>query len=889
MTTYLAIIVWLCAPSLIGWLCFPLTACLFPNLPTRGYAFSRALGLLIWGIVFWFFTSLGVLKNDLLSQSIVLGVLLLFSVYLGVKQGTKELRDWLREHWQFILVCELIFLIAFLAFAVFRSTSPEILGTEKPMELAFLNAILRSDGFPPHDPWLSDYSISYYYFGYLLVAMLTRLTGTVSTVAYNLAQVLWFAMIAVSVFGLLTDLFAVWKARESSKPDRIQSWMLRWAILGPVLILLMGNAYGFLDVLHARGVGWLGEGGEIEPSFWTWLDVRGLDEAPMTPVQWQPQRSGSVIWWNASRVVQDADYLGVAVEIIDEFPNFSFVLGDLHPHVLAMPFVLLFIGLALAYFNAPKGQTYRLGKLKLPFHLGRYLLASGLIGSLAFLNTWDWPVYAGLYSAVFMIRQVNSMGWKGKVFVHFLLHGLGMVLIGWLLYMPFFLNFSSQAGGALPSLIFSTKGTQFWVMFGPLLVPVCLYLIWFIRANRAGKNLRTSVFIVGGFILLLVMVNVIFAWAAVKLSDMGGLFMANLGASQASLGDLLKTALLRRLSTPGTWLMLGGMLVFCLCGFLKAESKSSRPFNSTHVFILLLLLCGILLAFIPEFIYLLDSFGTRMNTIFKFYFQSWILWSLGGAFGVALLWRKASTSRKRLNQIILAALIVLTVVLVVFTVVMPSNQSSSGESGLGAYWRDWLWVSWIVGVLSVVLYFLAARRWFWLCRVAVVVCLGIGAFYPVIAIIARADGFNNPDTWTMDGSEYYRGSNPDLMAAVDWLWEAESGVLVEAVEPDGGDYSIYGRVSMLTGLPAVLGWQYHEVQWRGGDEEIGSRPEDIAWLYETSDWDEAQGIIDKYNIVYIYLGDLERSTYAVQEQKFLQNLPLVFQQGSVVIYRVNAE
>lgn len=889
MTTLLAILWWYLAPSLIGWLCFPLTGRLFHNLPTRGYAFSRGLGLLIWGIIFWFFSAVGVLGYDLLGQSLVLGVLVIFSIYLGIKWGFRELRHWLARRWRMVLICEVVFLTAFLVFAVFRSTSPEIVDTEKPMELAFLNAILRSDSLPPDDPWLSGYAISYYYFGYFLVAMLTRLTGTASAIAYNLAQVLWFALVAVSAFGLLVDLFAIWKKRETEGSDRIQGWMLRWALLAPVLILLLGNAYGFLDVLHARGVLWQGEGDAVKSSFWSWLDLRGLDEASSTPYQWIPQRSGSVVWWNASRVVQDVDYDGTEVEVIDEFPNFSFVLGDLHPHVLAMPFVLLSVCLALDVFDAPDEKDFRFGKLKLPCHPGRFLLASVLIGSLAVLNTWDWPVYAALYSAVFVVRRALRVGWQWKALTQFMVHGLCMALTGGLAYLPFFLSFSSQASGFLPSLIYATEGTQFWVMFGPLLVPVGLYLFWIFRKNRTDCRLRKSFLLVGGLVLLLVLVNVLFSSTAVYLSDLGELFMDNLGASQASLGEVLLEAVLRRLSSPGTWLTLGALLILCLGMILMDRRKSSHAVNPIHVFIVLLVLWGGLLAFIPEFVYLLDSFGTRMNTIFKFYFQSWILWSLAGAFGAALLWRKAKVSRKHLNRIILVVTIVLTAALVLFTVAAPSGSASSDETAFGAYRQDWLWLVWGTVVISGGVYLILGRRWYWLFRVVLVVCLGVGAFYPVIAVTARADGFSDREGWTLDGSDYYRETYPDLMAAVDWLWEAESGVLVEAVASDGGDYSIYGRVSMLTGLPAVLGWQFHEVQWRGGTDEIGSRPEDIALLYETDDWGTAQGIIDKYNIVYIYLGDLEWTTYSVQEMKFVQNLTLAFQQGDVVIYQVAAE
>ena len=99
----------------------------------------------------------------------------------------------------------------------------------------------------------------------------------------------------------------------------------------------------------------------------------------------------------------------------------------------------------------------------------------------------------------------------------------------------------------------------------------------------------------------------------------------------------------------------------------------------------------------------------------------------------------------------------------------------------------------------------------------------------------------------------------------------------------GGSYSAYGRVSTLTGLPAVLGWPGHESQWRGGSDEQGSRLSDIETLYATADWNVAREIISRYNIRYVFVGNLERGK-PLREDKFQRNMRSAFQQGNVVIY-----
>ena len=89
-----------------------------------------------------------------------------------------EVRTWLKEHRRVLVFQEIVFFSAFLIWAIVRGANPEIIGTEKPMELAFINGIYQSPSFPPNDPWLSGYAISYYYFGYLIVAALMHLLGT---------------------------------------------------------------------------------------------------------------------------------------------------------------------------------------------------------------------------------------------------------------------------------------------------------------------------------------------------------------------------------------------------------------------------------------------------------------------------------------------------------------------------------------------------------------------------------------------------------------------------------------------------------------------------------------------------------------------------------------
>ena len=164
-------------------------------LADRGYTLARALGLLIWGYVFWLFASLGIAQNDL--GGLLLGLVILGSISGWIFLNRKaEIVNWIRENGKLIITTEILFLLAFAFMAFVRATNPETTtaGGEKWMEVAFINAILHSPTFPPHDPWLSGYAISYYYFGYVMTSMLAMFTSTPASVAHNLMVPLIFAV-----------------------------------------------------------------------------------------------------------------------------------------------------------------------------------------------------------------------------------------------------------------------------------------------------------------------------------------------------------------------------------------------------------------------------------------------------------------------------------------------------------------------------------------------------------------------------------------------------------------------------------------------------------------------------------------------------------------------
>jgi len=802
----IAFLSWYILITVVGWLAFPLAYFLFPALADRGYALSRTFGLLLWGYIFWLFASFRIAQND--AGGLLLGLLILggLSAWAFIRVRP-EIVGWFRENRKLIVTTEVLFLLAFGFMAFVRATNPEIVGTEKPMELMFINGIMNSPTFPPRDLWLSGYSISYYHFGYVVTAMLALFTGVPATMAFNLMIALIFGLSAVGAYGILYNLLAIRKVeiggRESGVGNGESS--IIGSLLGPLFLLIVSNVEGFLEVLHRRGLFWqFNAEGSATSRFWTWLDIPVLRDPPAQPLQWIPEHHWW--WWRASRIVQDYELNGTFREAIDEFPFFSYLLADLHPHVLAMPFNLLAVAVALnLFFGGWRGRIdLFFGELRI--NKAGFFTTALVLGGLAFLNTWDILIAGALIVFSYALARIQEAGWGWGRLEDALLLGIPVVLTAFVMYLPFYIGFDSQAGGIVPNFMFVTRGTHIWAMWGTLFVPLVAYLIYLWRSKTSGdwrRSLFTTLGILGVLLLAMFAIGLLAQWLKPDLVK------SILEGQGRDAGTFIADSMRRRLTYIGGLLTLLALFVPVLAFLFKSENNSSS-------FVLLMMALGVLLILGPEFLYLRDNFGYRINTIFKFYYQAWIVLSLAAAYGIVVLLRS------------------------------------------------------VRGVANVIF------------SIVFVLVLIVGLAYPIFSLLSKTNKFNPPSGYTLDDFERVQRENPDEAAAIRWLESAPDGVVAEAV---GGPYSSYGRISIYTGLPTVLGWGNHEGQWR--DQALqGSRAQDIETLYASGDWITTQEIIHRYHIRYIYVGNLERSTYPVNEEKFNRFLKPAFQQGSVTVYEV---
>jgi len=830
MTAFLS---WYLILTLLGWLTFPLVYHLFPALSDRGYTLARTAGLLIWGYVFWLFTSLGFSRNDLGGIVFALAILIALSLWSLVTHYS-PLITFIRTNKLLIVTTELLFFIAFAFLAFVRSANPELASTEKPMELMFINSILQSETFPPQDAWLSGYAISYYYFGYVLTAMLARLSDINGSTAHNLMTALIFALGAIGSFGIVYNLLSSLRitnyASRNSETEPRSSSLNTSSLLAPLFLLLVSNFEALLEVLHRAGIGWVkNPDTQIWTGpFWTWLDMKELSQPPIEPLGWIPDRY--LWWWRASRVIQDYDIIGGHREVIDEFPFFSFLLGDLHPHVLAIPFGLLAVSVALNIFlGGWKGSKVNFMGAQLSISPTGFLLAALVLGGLAFLNTWDILVAAALIVSAFLLWRANDEGWSWARLEDLFLLALPLGILSLVLYFPFYLGFSSQAGGILPNFMYITRGMHLWVMWGTLLIPIFIFLLYILTKNLLRPNWKLGFTIGLGTPLILFLLAVILgALALVVEKDFTN---AVLASYNMTVGQFFAATSLRRLTHIGSLITLLAILIPAVAFmFSRNEEQETRndenltpessllvSHHSSLSFAFLLLALGTLLVLAPEFVYLRDQFGYRINTVFKFYYQAWMLWSLVAAFGVGYL-----------------------------------LQSLRGLADIAA-------------------------------RIIIGVVIFCGLLYPVFGVMIKTNNFKPAFGFNLDDFARIQRENADDAAGIEFLLTQPKGVIAEAV---GGSYSYYGRISTHTGYPTVMGWPGHESQWRGGTELHGTRQEDIATLYSTVRWEEARAIIEKYNIRYIFIGNLERASMRVNEEKFALYLKPIFQQGSTIIYEV---
>ena len=782
---------WLITVELIGLAAFPLAFYLLPRLADRGFTLSKPFGILLVSYLFWV---LGLAQVPTAMPTAIVLVLLLAaaSAYIAYR-NLDDLREFVKREWRVLVIAEVVFLVFFIGWTLFRSYDPFINHTEQPMDLALLSASINSQAGQPEDPWLRGESISYYYFGYWMMGALSQIASVPSNIAYNLAMALIPAMSAMGIFGVVVNIVRMDKARLN--------YAVIAGIAAALFLVIVANLQGVLEFMRLNGMGSQG--------FYDWIRIQGLPGPIETPPQsWTPP---DFWWWfHASRVINTFDGVHYIDNTIQEFPFFSFLLGDLHPHVMSIPFALLFVGIALNIYRLPV-DFWRNYRSVYPYAI--VFMAAMALGGLGFNNLWDMPTFAALLIGALALRAYREGCDIRQSFALALFPvGLAVIALAALMYSPYLLDINAGVNG-IGVVVTHTRAVHMFIVWGLFLTAVAPFLLATFWQTTVQRDWAAQ-----GFTALALAFVSWLLWALAYLPGSDG-------GIEEVIGQFIGILPLTGLAAVG---------VYNALYLARRENEGGRLFAT------LLAVLGLGLIIGAEFLFIRDFFNNRGNTVFKLYYQAWILLAAASAFAV-YYWLSAVRNLKG--------------------------------------WRT-------------------ALSYVWAAAFAILL-LG-SLYYPLAAAKTKPEV---PQTGrTLDGLSFVSIYRPSEYAAIEWLKDnaPRNAAIVEAV----GEWSDWGMVSRSTGLPTIVNWLGHQKQWRGGwerfdaetpevsralrDQYFDERAAEVERIYTTLDPAEAQLILYKYDIDYVYIGQRERDKYGTDGiAKFDAIGDAVFSEGDVMIYRVN--
>lgn len=781
----LALLWWVVILVVTGLAGLPLAARVAGQLPDRGLGLARPLGLALLAYPVWLAASWRLVPFEL---PWLLPVIILAAVLSWIL-GWPQLRriDWgaSARYW---ILNEFLFWLTFIFFLWLRWRYPDLwhpfFGGEKPMELAYANAVARSRWFPPYDPWFADGVQNYYYYGFFLSALLWKLTGLLPERAFQLTLATFAALVAGVVASLGMELTRRIVARASWGEEQKRVAPSGWILAGSI-----------------GAVGWVLFSGNIDPAFQ--ILARG---------------SLAIDFWQSSRAIANT---------ITEFPYFSFLYADLHPHMLALPFWLAVIGLALAAHGEEEDAGTRWLRIGCAVLLG---------GTAAVTNSWDFPLIA-LLLLILSYASLRSPGRHG-VFLA-LAVGIVSITLARLAFQPFYERFMSPVTTIRPTMVGSPVA-QFLMHFGLLLLLSIVALLansrwpntrhWFLGITAMGTaaaGYGIGALIRGGSIsaavvysedrwlpalLVLVLVTVTLSASSLRFDTSTHEALAFAVATGAAVGLLGATHLTAALMLAPA----GAVAVWVLL-------HQRRP--EVAIPTLWLIALGVI-ALAELFIVVDDLYGSpweRMNTVFKFYFEAWPLLALSG--WSAFLWALAR----------------------------PANAFQPSARPI------------MVGAL--------------------VVLASLAALYPLLGTPARlalrlpstpTPGSLNGYAWMIGGT--YTNSRGEVIdttedwQVIQWLREHARGnpVILEAsIGPYRGNGS---RISSATGFPTILGWDRHERQQRTAivpmdhgiiglsplGDAVDRRLREVRELYTTTDLQRKRQLLYAYGVRYVIVGQVEK-------------------------------
>lgn len=841
--------------EILGIVFLPLAVTVFRNVPDRGWAWSKTLAVLVLSFCVWFPLMIfhALFFNWLFVFSVTI-VLLALNV-VGFFRTHQTIVQIIRSNGWYVLTTEAIFLLMVLILGWLRSFQPDIVTYERFMDEGFLASIMRSQHFPPSDMWYAGYSINYYYYAHYIVAMLAKLSGQIPSVAFNTGISMLYGLTAVGLFGLTSNIIS-WARHYRKQKQALQSDIKLQDQTASSDVELQNPTISSDVKIYEKPIYAIKNAlcGAIPFALLTVVMALMLGNMASTVTVFTQYTAGlSPYWWfNVTRIIPNT---------INEFPAFSFLLSDFHAHVLSLAFTLLAIGFAFNFLLDQNGRgifVYGRG-WRLWLTLGTAAIS---MGGLFIMNGWDLPTYFGL--VVVCIGTQQWLVYKKKLSLRWLENVLIAIIplgiLSALMYAPFFLTFISPSQG-----------------IGIVTIN-----------NRTSLNDEILIYALFGFVFIsLLFSNILHR----LLSSTNGMKFESTKTEVAAgqmdqeeeqeeqlpaladhdQGEYLSWSFI------GTLTGLGFVIIGLICQFVSPQNATlfitvgisftalvivfQHIDDRAHAFTLFLGALAFALVAGCEIFFLRDVFvgsEPRMNTVFKFYFQAWILLSIACGAGLYFILENFRSSK---------------------LLVAP----------LGAL-RNLLRGGKIIWTICLALLLLA------------------GCLYPILAPYYRyaLNPITNQmgplaRTNSLDGMTYLQDV-PELSGdypAIRWLNANVTGtpVIVEAVDPKGGDYTNYSRISAFTGLPTIMGWVGHEYQWRvtwldqnaTNAANFNSRSTDVSDIYSDPDTQRVEALLAHYHAEYLYVGEMERMTYPNADlSRFSNFMQVVYHADGVTIYKVKA-
>ena len=836
-----------------GMISFPFACRIFGGHGTGGFFPAKIMTLLGTSLIVWTLTYLKIFKFN--TFFVFFSIAVIGALSYTFKGSRKALMEKISEKYfiERLTLEETVFAAVFVMLCFYKGFQPDINGQEKFMDYGFITSMLRNPSLPAADMWLSGYSINYYYFGQFIYALLIKISGIKPGIGYNLAMCSAIALPFGMCYSIGTYLIDTARKNGMRCPRAITY------ITG----LLTGSAVMIFGNSHS----WYYDPDSIGNTFLKWIEkhhVLGIDPGE-TDHFFYPDSTRYIGYNPDSSLIEGIE--NGADKTIEEFPFYSYLIGDLHAHVVSTVIVLLIMCVCIAFAAKMADTTmseFIPSKTLIPllsvkkdkrrefvvYNLLRVItpeviLIGLLLGCAQMTNYWDFLIYFIFTSmtllVVMTIRSHRFVTIAGGISFACVICGiLGVYLAAGrspalhLLMQAAVLILAATTAVLFPCALSRTAFGMSIVFTAATLTALPFNLHFDMISNSIARCVNHSslfqLFILWGVHVLVAVVFIVVTVIGkntVYASKSGEIF----GMSRRSEENM------------------------------NPVSRFVFERNIIDVFVCGMSVVGILMLIAPEIFYVRDIYTggyLRANTMFKFTYAGFIILSVAMTYAIARLYFVISAKGK-FSGICMRIGIFLTILLV------------------------------------------------------------IPAHYPLLALKQRCgDDLSRTRFKTLDGTAYtldfastytgnfHSGNLLEYMDAVNWFNTEVEGPHV-IIESYGESYTDYNIVSAYTGLQTVCGWQTHEWLWRfhgvvdpetdllvsDPDYDVWSiyltpRYKDIATVYTSSDPDEIRDVLERYNVEYVIVGSMERNRFHTDNTDLIASFgEIEFVSGDLAVIRID--